>query len=555
MRKGTVILISFLLGLILVGGYILYDNYKNTQASTTTYYSVTLSTEDKEKGTVENLEDKEYKAGEKIVLRAKPKEDYSFSGWYIEDKLLSTQNPYTYEVKEEVTIVAKFAVKEEPEEPEVPVTYTVTLTAGEGGTVTPLTQTAYESGTKITLAATANEGYTFSGFYENSTLISSENPHTYTVTKDIEIRAMFEVTLQTTSAKYFTFDGNACTGYVGDPNAPEIIIPKSYSIINELETVIGAKVLNKDEIMFFLRDFTSATFSDGSNNIHTYSSMEELTSIHVDYQNECYLTDIILESASGAMWFVELYNMQMIQFPVIINGQILDDGETAFNYITENNITSINFSGEMEVTKFVDGNDYQVTAVAGTFNSQSGFINYQNKIILLDNITSIGSWAFYDCSNVKSIVIPSSVTTIGDRAFMSCSSLTSIEIPNGITSIESHTFQSCSSLENIILPNTLQNIRGNSFRFCTSLKSIVLPSSVTNIELQVFEGCTNLETITILATTPPTLSGIGAITINTSVTKIYIPEGTLDAYQSAENWSRLLEEISENIFEELVLDA
>lgn len=555
MRKGTVILISFLLGLILVGGYILYDNYKNTQASTTTYYSVTLSTEDKEKGTVENLEDKEYKAGEKIVLRAKPKEDYSFSGWYIEDKLLSTQNPYTYEVKEEVTIVAKFAVKEEPEEPEVPVTYTVTLTAGEGGTVTPLTQTAYESGTKITLAATANEGYTFSGFYENSTLISSENPHTYTVTKDIEIRAMFEVTLQTTSAKYFTFDGNACTGYVGDPNAPEIIIPKSYSIINELETVIGAKVLNKDGIMFFLRDFTSATFSDGSNNIHTYSSMEELTSIHVDYQNECYLTDIILESASGAMWFVELYNMQMIQFPVIINGQILDDGETAFNYITENNITSINFSGEMEVTKFVDGNDYQVTAVAGTFNSQSGFINYQNKIILLDNITSIGSWAFYDCSNVKSIVIPSSVTTIGDRAFMSCSSLTSIEIPNGITSIESHTFQSCSSLENIILPNTLQNIRGYSFRFCTSLKSIVLPSSVTNIELQVFEGCTNLETITILATTPPTLSGIGAITTNTSVTKIYIPEGTLDAYQSAENWSRLLEEISEDIFEELVLDA
>ena len=555
MRKGTVILISFLLGLILVGGYILYDNYKNTQASTTTYYSVTLSTEDEEKGTVENLEDKEYKAGEKIVLRAKPTEDYSFSGWYIEDKLLSTQNPYTYEVKEEVTIVAKFAVKEEPEEPEVPVTYTVTLTAGEGGSVTPLAQTTYESGAKITLAATANEGYTFSGFYEDSTLISSENPHTYTVTKDIEIRAMFEVTLQTTSAKYFTFDGNACTGYVGDPNAPEIIIPKSYSIINELETVIGAKVLNKDEIMFFLRDFTSATFSDGSNNIHTYSSMEELTSIHVDYQNECYLTDIILESASGAMWFVELYNMQMIQFPVIINGQIFDDGETAFNYINENNITSINFSGEMEVTKFVDGNDYQVTSVAGTFNSQSGFINYQNKIVLLDNITSIGSWAFYDCSNVKSIVIPSSVTTIGDRAFMSCSSLTNIEIPNGITSIESYTFQSCSSLENIILPNTLQNIRGYSFRFCTSLKSIVLPSSVTNIELQVFEGCTNLETITILATTPPTLSGIGAITINTSVTKIYIPEGTLDAYQSAENWSRLLEEISEDIFEELVLDA
>lgn len=550
MRKGSIILISFLLGLILVGGYIIFDSQQNTQASTT-YYTVTLNTEDKEKGTVKALEEKEYKSGEKIVLRATPAEEYVFSGWYISNELISTQNPYTYEVKNNVTIIAKFKLEEVTETPE---TYTVTLTAGEGGAVTPLTQTTYEAGAEITLAATANEGYAFSGFYEGSTLISEENPHTYLVTKDIEITAMFEEKLQTTSAKYFTFDGNACTGYVGDPNTPEIIIPKSYSIINELETVIGAKVLNKDEIMFSLRDFTSVTFSDGSNNIHTYYSMEELTSLHVDYQNECYLTDIILESTSGAMWFVELYNMQMIQFPVIINGQIFDDGETAFNYINENNITSINFSGEMEVTKFVDGNDYQVTSVAGTFNSQSGFINYQNKIVLLDNITSIGSWAFYDCSNVKSIVIPSSVTTIGDRAFMSCSSLTNIEIPSGVTSIESHTFQSCSSLENIILPNTLQNIRGYSFRFCTSLKSIVLPSSVTNIELQVFEGCTNLETITILANTPPTLSGIGAITINTSVTKIYIPEGTLDAYQSAENWSRLLEEISEDIFEELVLE-
>ena len=346
------------------------------------------------------------------------------------------------------------------------------------------------------------------------------------------------------SAKNFTFDGNSCTGYVGDNTLPEIIIPKSYSTITSTETVVGAKVLDKENLSMSIYDFQSATFSDGGTNTQTYTSTSQLQNLSTDFPNDCYLVSMQGSNPFSFDFLRRASDMQMIQFPVIINGQILDDGETAFNYIIENNITSINFSGEMEVTKFVDGNDYQVTAVAGTFNSQSGFINYQNKIILLDNITSIGSWAFYDCSNVKSIVIPSSTTTIGDRAFMSCSSLTNIEIPSGVTSIESYTFQSCSSLENIILPNTLQNIRDDSFRFCTSLKSIVLPSSVTNIELEVFEGCTNLKTITILANTPPTLSGIGAISSATK--KIYIPAGTLSAYQSATNWSNFA-----SLFEEL----
>ena len=189
MRKGTIILISFLLGLILVGGYIIFDSHQNTQASTT-YYTVTLNTEDKEKGTVKALEEKEYKSGEKIVLRATPTEEYVFSGWYISNELISTQNPYTYEVKNNVTIIAKFKLEEVTETPE---TYTVTLTASEGGTVTELEQTEYEANSEITLQATANEGYTFLGFYDDTTLISSENPYTYTVNKNVNITAKFEV--------------------------------------------------------------------------------------------------------------------------------------------------------------------------------------------------------------------------------------------------------------------------------------------------------------------------------------------------------------------------
>ena len=64
------------------------------------------------------------------------------------------------------------------------------------------------------------------------------------------------------SAKNFTFDGNSCTGYVGDNSLSEIIIPKSYSTVTSTETVVGAKVLNKVDLVMSLFDFISITFSD-----------------------------------------------------------------------------------------------------------------------------------------------------------------------------------------------------------------------------------------------------------------------------------------------------
>ena len=50
-------------------------------------------------------------------------------------------------------------------------------------------------------------------------------------------------------------------------------------------------------------------------------------------------------------------------------------------------------------------------------------------------VTSIGDWAFSDCTSLTYINIPKSVTQIGAGAFSDCTSLISINIPNGIVSI------------------------------------------------------------------------------------------------------------------------
>ena len=71
------------------------------------------------------------------------------------------------------------------------------------------------------------------------------------------------------------------------------------------------------------------------------------------------------------------------------------------------------------------------------------------RYILGNQVTSIRSYAFSDCSSLTSITIPESVTSIGGSAFSGCSSLTSITIPKGMTSIGGIAFAYCSSLTSI----------------------------------------------------------------------------------------------------------
>ncbi len=75
-------------------------------------------------------------------------------------------------------------------------------------------------------------------------------------------------------------------------------------------------------------------------------------------------------------------------------------------------------------------------------------------IVIPDSVSSIGSFAFYDCESLTTITIPDSVTSIGSYACYDCESLTIITIPDSIKHIGKYAFGNCYYIENVIYNGT-----------------------------------------------------------------------------------------------------
>ena len=99
-------------------------------------------------------------------------------------------------------------------------------------------------------------------------------------------------------------------------------------------------------------------------------------------------------------------------------------------------------------------------------------------------------------SQYTTVTIPASVTynnytypvtTIGSEAFKNCSNLQSVTLPNSITSISTDAFYYCTKLGSINLPEGLLSIYTDAFRYC-NLTSVTIPSTVTSISNNAFQG-------------------------------------------------------------------
>ena len=187
--------------------------------------------------------------------------------------------------------------------------------------------------------------------------------------------------------------------------------------------------------------------------------------------------------------------------------------------------------------------------ITGCMNTQMGedittigtyaFYNCQGltSAEIPNSVTSIGYCGFSHCSNLSSVTIPNSVITIGNGAFSNCTSLTSVEIPNSVTTIDAGAFSRCSGLTEVSIGNSVNSIGETAFFSCTSLTSITIPSSVTSIGKDAFNNCDHLTSI-ISYIIDVFETGSSAFYGCTDAT-LYVTKGLVDVYKRTSDWNRL----------------
>lgn len=113
--------------------------------------------------------------------------------------------------------------------------------------------------------------------------------------------------------------------------------------------------------------------------------------------------------------------------------------------------------------------------------------------------TLIAISGFYNCTSLKSVVIPKSVTVLGDGCFCNCTSLESVTFEEG-SELEAIGKDGCfqnSKITSITLPEGLESIGASCFAGCSQLTSISIPNSVYEMEYSVFSRINDKAVITI----------------------------------------------------------
>ena len=95
----------------------------------------------------------------------------------------------------------------------------------------------------------------------------------------------------------------------------------------------------------------------------------------------------------------------------------------------------------------------------------------------------------------------------------------------------------CNMLQWVSIGKNVTSIGDYAFKNCYSLASITIPDGVTSVGNYAFKNCYGVAEYHLKPTTPPTLSSTNAFSNIPSDCIIYVPQGCLEAYQSATNWA------------------
>ena len=238
--------------------------------------------------------------------------------------------------------------------------------------------------------------------------------------------------------------------------------------------------------------------------------------------------------------------VSLLAFPVSAYTYSGTCGDNLTWELTEDGTLTITGKGAME-----DYNDY---ADVPWYRIR----NLIKKVVIEDDVTSIGDLSFFDCENMTELSIAETVIDIGESSFFGCYALEEVTFPEGLESIGNLAFAYCDELVGITIPASVSSIGYEAF-FGSSLEWIEvegsnttyssvdgilfnykkttiisypsnkegtqysIPETVTAIERGAFTECSNLTEVII----PETVKSIGTYAFDdcSNLTSVNIPSG------------------------------
>ena len=107
--------------------------------------------------------------------------------------------------------------------------------------------------------------------------------------------------------------------------------------------------------------------------------------------------------------------------------------------------------------------------------------------INVENVTSFGAYAFFQCASLKEIAFNDSIETLPVYLFSECTSLASVKLPASLKALSNHLFDACESLKSVDIPNGVTIIDRSAFENA-GIETIVIPDSVIEIGDYAFEN-------------------------------------------------------------------
>ena len=147
--------------------------------------------------------------------------------------------------------------------------------------------------------------------------------------------------------------------------------------------------------------------------------------------------------------------------------------------------------------------------------------------------------AVAECKNLQAITIPASVEVIEQSAFEDCRSLASVTFAGAdLTTIGSWAFYNCHALTSIDIPAGVTEIGAGAFYGCTYLNNVIVPASVQAIGDNAFALCSLMQEMRVRAVVPPTIAGKTFELVSRQM-PVYVPTASVNAYLSDPLWGQM----------------